>query len=88
MSCPNCRSASDAEREAIGIAVTKARENERLQALADAYKDYAILLEGAESRLLGLANAHGYKTPPEAIERGKELRARIAALTQQESGDK
>lgn len=57
-------------------------EIDRLLELGNAYKEYAILLEGAESRLLSLAHVHGYRTPPEAIERGKQIRARIETLKQ------
>jgi hypothetical protein len=48
--------------------------------LIAAYDEYVAVLEKAESSLLGLAHAHGHRTPAAIIERGKELREKIAAL--------
>ncbi len=48
--------------------------------LIEAYEEYIKLLAEAEQSLAGLAYSHGYRCPPEAVKRGEELRAKIAAL--------
>lgn len=51
-----------------------------MQELIKAYDEYVALLESAERGLLGLAYAHGHRTPEGLIARGKALREKIAAL--------
>lgn len=51
-----------------------------MKELIEAYDEYIALLAHAEQGLMGLAYAHGYRCPPEFVERGEKLRARIADL--------
>ncbi len=48
--------------------------------LIAAYDEYIGLLVQSESSMLGLAHAHGYRCPDELVQRGKELREKIAEL--------
>jgi hypothetical protein len=48
--------------------------------LIEAYDEYIKLLAESEKGLIGLAYAHGYRCPPELVNRGEELRAKIAKL--------
>ena len=48
--------------------------------LIGAYDEYVKLLSKSEKGLLGLAMAHGYRCPDELVNRGLELRAKIADL--------
>ena len=59
--------------------------SEQMKELIEAYDEYIKLLSDSEGNLLGLAHAHGYRCPPELIERGEELRARIADLKAKQS---
>jgi hypothetical protein len=55
--------------------------NERLAALVKLYEEYTELAKASEAGMIGLAYTHGYATPPEFVERGYKLRAKIEALT-------
>ena len=48
--------------------------------LTAAYDEYVGLLEKAEGSLLGLAYAHGHRTPEAQVATGKALREKIADL--------
>ncbi len=51
-----------------------------MKELIEAYDEYIALLEKAEGSLLGLAYAHGHRTPEEQVVKGKALRETIARL--------
>lgn len=48
--------------------------------LIEAYEEYIKLLADSEGMMLGIAVAHGFKCSAEWVERGQELRDRIAKL--------
>ena len=51
-----------------------------MQQLIEAYDEYVAALDSENGSLIGLAYAHGWRCPPERVQRGEELRAKIAAL--------
>ncbi len=52
----------------------------KIRALVKAYGEYVELLGESESRLIGLAYVHGYRTPVEAVVKGEKLREKIVSL--------
>ena len=55
-------------------------DNAEMQELLAAYAEYVELLESTLHVLDGLAFAHGYQPPEALVQRGWELRQRIAEL--------
>jgi hypothetical protein len=55
-------------------------ENERLRELVKLYKEYTELAKASEAGMISLAYVRGYTTPPEFVDRGYKLRAKIEAL--------
>lgn len=51
-----------------------------MKELIEAYDEYIELLGRGESSMIGLAIAHGYRCPREMVDRGIELRTKIAEL--------
>ena len=50
--------------------------------LVEAYDEYIGLLASSEKMLLPMAVSHGFKFPTDAVDRGQQLRDRIANLKQ------
>ena len=51
-----------------------------IRPLLEAYADYVALLEKAGADSAGIAYVHGYKPKQEDVDKGIELRARIAKM--------
>ena len=56
--------------------------------LVEAQKEYIELLSKAERFLITMGAIHGWKADDKDVERGKELRATIAELSQPPTNDK
>ena len=65
-------------RDGWNHAMTEARED--FGQVVETYDEYIKLLAESEAGFMGLAYAHGYRCPDDKVQRGKDLRAKIADL--------